>query len=169
MKHKKADELLPLDSYFKNELNSCLEIKNECREIALQHLKNKINLNRTGNKLSVNEKKAANLNSRLSITKELFDILSVEGLKQEDPKRVLSNLFYRATFARGRDESIILFEKAGIEKYTFMSCKDEKECTWCNSQDGVERPITDSPNILISKHCTCESHCRCTLKPIIKF
>jgi len=128
----------PINSYFQKELDSCPHIKSECHNIALEHLALRVNLNKTGNKLTADEKKSLGINTRLAITHELVEILTSEGIKQKDPKEILSSIYYRATFAKNRDDSLSKYKSTGIKKYTLMACGDERDCEWCKSQHDIE-------------------------------
>jgi len=80
----------PLRDYLCRELKKSKKIKKECYSEVMLHLEHKINLNKTGNKLSATEKKELGINARLSISHELVAVLNEEGLRVKDPKWVLT-------------------------------------------------------------------------------
>jgi hypothetical protein len=159
----------PFEIYLQKELNSCSYVKIEFHNIALAHLTHKTNLNKTENRLTAEEKKSIGISARLSITHELVKILTSEGIRQYNPKEILSGIYYRAFFAKNRDDSLEKFKASGIRKYTLMTCNDGKDCEWCNSQQGIEMSVDEDLNEIINNNCTCSSHCRCVMKPILKF
>lgn len=154
---------VPIEKYFVSELQNTDLVKPEKRQIVLQHLTHKINLNKSGNKLSSEEKKALGLNSRLSITHDLIDVLTAKGLNEADPKSVLSSIFYKATFSKSHDDQLEKYLEIGVKEFKVLSVKDERECTWCKSVNNKSFPVTVDINKLINENCTCSSHCRiCT-------
>ncbi|WP_156816425.1 hypothetical protein [Oceanimonas smirnovii] len=159
----------PIEVYLQQELDVCSYIKSECHKTALDHLTHVTNLNKTGNKLTAEEKKFLGINARLAITHELVSILTSDGVKQKDPKEILSRIYYRATFAKNRDDSLNEYKSAGIKKYTLMNCGDGRDCQWCSLQQGVEISVNENINELINNNCTCDSHCRCVMQPVIQF
>jgi hypothetical protein len=158
----------PIEMYLQQEMDLCSYIKAECHNVALEHLTHRTNLNKTGNKLTAEEKKSLGINARLAITHELVEILTSEGVKQKDPKEILSSIYYRSTFAKNRDDSLNKYKSTGIKKYTLMACGDGRDCEWCSSQQDIEISVDVNLNELINTNCTCDSHCRCVMQPIIK-
>ena len=73
-----------LQLFFEKELSENKFIKPESKSIVLQHLTGEINILKTENKLTKEEKKELGINTRLSITKELIAVLTDEGIKHED-------------------------------------------------------------------------------------
>jgi|AntAceMinimDraft_15_1070371.scaffolds.fasta_scaffold09754_1 hypothetical protein len=157
-----------LNSYFQDELNECEHIKPEAHSIVMKHLTQKINLNKTGNKLTAKEKKDLGINARLSVTHELIDVLTNTGQSQPDPKEVLSSIYYKATFAQNHDDSLNQYRKLGIKHCKIMGCNDERECDWCKSMDGKKLSIKDDINKLIKENCKCVSHCRLGISAVIQ-
>jgi hypothetical protein len=56
------------------------------------------------------------LNAKLSITKELLNVLTEKGIKQENPKQILKSLYYQASLNHIRDEQIAKHKKLGFKK-----------------------------------------------------
>lgn len=158
-----------LECCFLARLQSSKLIKPEAIGIAMKHLTHEINLNKTGNKLSVDEKKALGLNTRLSITKELLDILTPEGIAQTDPKSILEHIFYKATFENTREKEIQRLRKTGIKTFMLQPSNSEKDCQWRQSMKDKVLPVTTDINSLIEQNCKCEDWCRSTIYPIIDF
>lgn len=168
-KSKSSPQKKILNSYFQDELNESAYIKQEAHSIVLKHLTHKLNLNKTGNKLTAKKKKELGINARLSITHELIDVLTETGLSQPDPKDILSSIYCRATFAKNHDDSLKKYKELGIKQYQFMAAGDEKDCKWCKSMDGKKFSINNDINCLIKTNCKCNSHCRLSTTAVIKF
>ena len=80
------------DQYLLREVEKNDLIRKDQIEVVLQHLNNEINLNKTGNKLTADEKKELGINPRLQITHELLAVLNEKGRAQSDPKSILSSI-----------------------------------------------------------------------------
>lgn len=158
---------ISVDSYFIKELNACSYIKSDAHAIVIRHLLQEINLNKTGNKLSVQEKKDLGINARLSITHELVEVLTNSGLSQPDPKKVFSSIYCKAIFAKNHDDTLNKYRKIDINHYKIMACNDERDCEWCNSMNGKKLSINNDINKLIEKNCKCNSHCRLAITAVI--
>ncbi len=145
-----------LDELFEKHFNESPHFKNGTFNTVIKHLRHEIDLNRSGAKLTAEEKNALGLNTRLSITSELVAVLSENGLELPDPKKALKQVYYRATFEENRLESFHKMLSVGIEKATYNSCKDERECEWCRENDGVEFIVSEALNTEVNKGCTCD-------------
>jgi hypothetical protein len=171
----KKDEAQPpkkskeIEFYFKQELNDCPCIKIEYHDIVLDHLMHKKYLTKTENKLTAEDKKSLGINPRISVTREMIEVLTDEGIRQKDPKDVLSSLYLRATFNKSREDTLEKYKNVGIERFSLMACGDERDCNWCKSMNGVEISVYKDINALIKENCICESHCRCAIQPVSKF
>ncbi|MBJ6136396.1 hypothetical protein [Marinobacter litoralis] len=148
------------DQYLLREVEKTDLIRKDQIEVVLQHLSNEINLNKTGNKLSADEKKELGINPRLQITHELLAVLNEKGRSQNDPKSVLSSIAMKANFARSHDENIQNYKSMGLKKYEVVACRDQRDCSWCKSMDGKKLSVNQSINELIEQNCRCDSHCR---------
>lgn len=148
------------DHYLVREVEKSDLIRKDRIEVALQHLNNEINLNKTGNKLTADEKKELGINPRLQITHELLAVLNEKGRTQSDPKSVLSSIAMKVNFARSHDEKIQNYKSMGLKKYEVVACKDQRDCAWCKSMDGKKLSVNQSINDLIEQNCRCDSHSR---------
>lgn len=148
--------LRSLDELFLKYFNESSYFKDGSFEMVIKHLKNEINLNKSGENLTVNEKNALGLNTRLSITSNLVSVLSPEGLQLPNPKDALKQVYYRAKFERIRLEKFLQLLSVGITEATYHSCKDERDCAWCKANDGVKFIISEDLNNKINQNCTCE-------------
>ena len=157
----------PIMAYFQEELNSSRYIKKEHHETVLKHLTHEINLIRTENKLTSDEKKALGLNPRQTITRELIEILTENGLKLHNPKEILAEIYNKATIAKMTDDNFAKSIKAGIETFTLNASGDESECEWCKANLDVEM----GQNILqlMKGNCTCTPYSKCFINPVVKF
>ena len=149
-------DVASLEAYFSRELASCIYIKPESRSKVLSHLMHEKSLTKTENKLTLAEKKKIGINSRLSVTKELVDILSSEGLALDNPKQMLRDIHVKATVERLMDLSFARSRSLGIEKFKFIAFKEDC-CSWCKTNDGVEFGI-DVLNT-IRAECICKPVC----------
>jgi len=172
-KTQKSNNALPkngnVEHYFANELESCEFIKKECHDIVLKHLTHQINLNKTSNKLTAEEKRSLGVNKRLSITHDLVNVLTESGLTQSNPKDILTSIYYRATFAKTKDDSIKQYIDLGVKKYKISACDDEGDCEWCKSMDGKKLSVSEDINELIKNNCKCKSHCRLCISAVLNF
>lgn len=148
------------DQYLLREVEKSNLILKDQMDVVVQHLNNEINLNKTGNKLTADEKKELGINPRLQITHELLAVLNENGRAQADPKSVLSSIAMKASFARSHDENIQNYRSMGLKQYEVLGCKDDRECAWCKSMDRKKLSVNQSINALIEENCTCDSHCR---------
>lgn len=148
------------DQYLSREVEKNDLIRKDKIEIVLQHLNNEINLNKTGNKLTADEKKELGINPRLQITHELLAVLNDKGRVHSDPKGVLSSIAMKANFARSHDENIQSYKCMGLKKYEVLACQDQRDCAWCKSMNGKKLSVNQSINELIEQNCRCDSHCR---------
>ena len=148
------------DQYLLREVEKNDLIRKDQIEVVLQHLNNEINLNKTGNKLTADEKKELGINPRLQITHELLAVLNEKGRAQSGPKSILSSIAMKANFARSHDENIQNYKSMGLKKYEVVACRDQRDCSWCKSMDGKKLSVNQSINELIEQNCRCDSHCR---------
>ncbi|MEQ8185498.1 hypothetical protein [Marinobacter salarius] len=63
------------DQYLLRQVEKSNLILKDQMDVVVQHLNNEINLNKTGNKLTADEKKELGINPRLQITHELLAVL----------------------------------------------------------------------------------------------
>jgi hypothetical protein len=157
-----------LQDYFISELSKEKFIKENKRSVVSDHLMHKINIFKTENKLSKEEKQELGLNTRLSITKELVDVLTLEAIQNVDnPKDIIERVYYKAVFKKNRDEQINKMKNMSITHFKLMNCKDERTCKWCKSTANKKFSVNEDINTLIESNCK-SSYCRCSIEPIIK-
>ncbi len=144
-------------------------IKKESFDIVLQHLQGKINLAKTGKKLTVAEKKYFGINPRLSVTNSLVNVLTDLGLKETKPREVLSNILNIARRKQYIKNSITRFIEADIKQFTLLSVDDERECSWCKLNANTKMSVTIDINKLIKENCTCKEGSRLALQAVVRF
>ncbi|EPM4074616.1 hypothetical protein [Vibrio parahaemolyticus] len=145
-----------LDDLFEKHFNESAYFKEGAFDTVIKHLRHEIDLNKSGEKLTAEEKKSLGLNSRLSITSDLVAVLSESGLNLPNPKEALKQVYYRATFEANRIENFNKMLSAGIEQATYTSCGDERDCGWCKVNNGVKFKISEALNTEINQGCTCD-------------
>lgn len=144
------------DEYFIRELIACPYIKSEAHERVLKHFRHEESLTKTGNKLTLEEKKKIGLNPRLSITRELIEILNEDGIALANPKQLLNDLYNKATIEKLRDESFARSLSAGIKRFKFLASL-ENCCEWCERSHEKEFGV-DIIDLLKSE-CSCKPYC----------
>ena len=156
----------PIREYFLTELRENKFIKQESHEAVLKHLTHDVSLTKTGTILTIEEKKALGLNTRLSITKELLEVLTPEGMTLSNPKMLLEEIYNKATITKSKDDSFAKSINAGIKKFTLHEPGDSSECYWCKNNFGIEH----GPNLLqvIRENCECKPYSKCFISPIIE-
>lgn len=156
----------PIETYFLKELQNCKYIKTECHAIALKHLKHEISLTKTGNNLTVDEKKSRGINPRLTITKELTEVLSDDGLSLDNPKAILEEIYNKATITKARVDGFQKAVRLGVTKFTLNICGDGSECTWCreHSETQFGQDILQQ----MEANCTCAPYSKCFITPVIE-
>ena len=153
-----------INFYFKREAQNSEFIKPEFKGRVYSHLLGTINLLKTGNKLTVNEKKALGINTRLSITRELIEVLNEKGLRLHYPSAVLTEMWSRAANSKSRHDRMSQLREGSIaEVFTLMSCGDGNDCSWCQANQDVEFPVTTDIEHLIESNCTCNPYCKCSI------
>lgn len=144
------------DAYFIRELIECTYIKPEEHERVLKHFRHEESLTKTENKLTLEEKKKIGLNPRLSITKELVEVLNEDGLSLANPKQLLNDLYNKATIEKLRDESFERSISAGVKRFEFLASL-ESCCEWCKQSHKKEFGL-DILNVL-NRECKCKPYC----------
>jgi hypothetical protein len=155
------------EEYFYAEVENCPYFKAEFKHSVLDHLLHKKSLNKTGNNLTVEEKRDLGINTRLSITKELAQVLSSEGLSLDNPKVALEVMYYRVTTSKAMIDNFVRAQKIGIKKFKFLASDDGSECDWCRSNSDREFGL----DILeqIKTQCRCSPYSKCVVNPVIEF
>lgn len=153
-------------TYYKTEISNSPFVKESGREAVLKDFLHEVKL-KDGELLSLEEKRSLGINTRLKITRELYEVLTPAGL-EFGPKKVLESLYLKATFAHNMHGAIARMKDAGIKQYSPMSCGDNRDCDWCTSMDGKLISVEVDFVQLIKENCTCD-YCRCSLQAKINF
>ena len=150
-----------ITEYFIAEIANSPFIKESGREAVLRDFLHEVKL-KDGEKLSLEEKRSLGINPRLQITRELYEVLTPEGVKF-GPKKVLKSLYITATTHHSHRASQARMRIAGITQYSLMSCGDGQDCDWCVSMEGKLIPIDVDFVRLSKENCTCYL-CGCVLR-----
>lgn len=148
-------------TYYKTEISNSPFVKESGREAVLRDFLHEVKL-KDGELLSLEEKRSLGINTRLKITRELYEVLTPAGL-EFGPKKVLESLYLKATFDHNRHREIARMKDLGIKQYSPMSCGDNRDCDWCTSMDGKLISVEVDFVQLIKENCTCD-YCRCALQ-----
>lgn len=154
------------DEYFIRGLIACPYIKIEAHERVLKHFRHEESLTKTDNKLTAVEKNKMGLNPRLSITKELIEILSEDGIALENPKQLLKDIYNKATIEKLRDEKIARALSLGIKKFKYRASLEDC-CDWCKQIDGKEFGVEIISRL--NSECTCKPYCGGVIMSKIEF
>lgn len=156
-----------IETYFIKELHDCKYIKPESHAIVLKHLKHEAYLTKTGNVLTAEEKKSLGINPRLSITKELIEVLSDDGLALDNPKAVLKEIYTKANIKKARTDQIQKALQIGIKKFILKACGDGTDCSWCAEHSGKQF----GSDILqqVEVNCKCTPYSKCYVTSVIEF
>jgi hypothetical protein len=156
-----------IEEYFRDEVERTPFFKQEFKQLVLDHLLQKNSLTKTGNNLTVEEKRELGINTRLSITKELAQSLSSEGLNLENPKLALEEIYYRVMTTKARIDNFARAIKIGIKKFKLLASGDGSECEWCRSNSDHEfgLDILDQ----IEMQCRCRPYSKCVINPVVEF
>lgn len=172
-KRKKATSPIPSQPQKSKELYATEFIKQSpylapnAEELLIKYLTKPKEEFFTGEFLSKEEKKSLGINPRLKIDRIIPDVLTPKGLELPDPRVPITGLFYSVQFALTRDKEIQKAKELGIKEIKIMTCNDERDCLWCQNMDGKKLSITSNINSLILTNCTCSSHCRLIIQPVI--
>lgn len=155
--------------FFEKELADNKFIKPESKSVVLQHLTGEINILKTDNKLTIEEKKELGINARLSVTKELIAVLTNEGISHEEkPRDIIENIYHRARTEKYRIDELEKIKQSEVsKKIKLMNCEDERTCEWCKSTKNKEFSIKEDINLLVKSNCK-SAYCRCALQAVIK-
>lgn len=153
-------------TYYKTEIANSPFVKESGREAVLSDFLHEVKL-KDGELLTLEEKRSLGINTRLKITRELYEVLTPAGL-EFGPKKVLESLYLKATFDHNRHRDIARMKGLGIKQYSPMCCGDNRDCGWCTSMDGKLISVEVDFVELIKENCTCD-YCRCVLQAKINF
>ena len=163
----KDDQARPIEEFFQEELEGCPYIRPEFKHRVLDHLLHKINLTKTDNILSTDEKKALGLNHRLAITKELVEVLTSEGIALANPKSLLDEIYNKSTITKARIDGFQKARKLGVMKFQLLPSGDGSECSWCEINSKKELGIDVLEQMKL--HCRCTPYSKCSIIPKINF
>jgi hypothetical protein len=156
--------------YFLQEIEKSHFLKKESHDQVLKHLLGEINILKTENKLTVAEKKALEINTRLSITKELVNVLNEEGLKIEYPKSIITDMSNRASNSKLSYDSYIRAKKAGVTKFKLISSGGGMgDCDWCIQKQKLDFLSDADISFFLENKCNCEPYSYSYLEPEINF
>jgi hypothetical protein len=158
-----------IELYFREEVEKSDYLKDESRQVVLDHLLGKIDILKSGNKLSPSEKKALGINARLTITSELVAVLNEKAIRLAHPAAIITNMWSRATSKKSRHEQIEKLRASGVKKFKLMSCGDGNDCTWCQATQKQELSAQFDMDSAISEKCKCDPYCKCFIYPIVEF
>lgn len=159
---KSAQTPLPeIVTYYKAEISNSPFVKESGRDAVLRDFLHEVKL-KDGELLSLEEKRSLGINTRLKITRELYEALTPAGL-EFGPKKVLESLYLKATFDHNRHREIARMKGLGIKQYSPMSCGDKRDCDWCTAMNGKLISVEVDFVQLIKENCTCD-YCRCSLQ-----
>ena len=153
-------------AYYKAEIAGSPFVKESGRDAVLKDFLHEVKL-KDGELLTLEEKRALGINTRLKITRQLYEVLTPEGI-EFGPKRVLEPLYLKATFNHNRHREIARMKGLGITQYSPLACGDNADCEWCKSIDGKMISVEVDFVQLINENCTC-AYCRCVLQAKIDF
>ncbi|MCT7601280.1 hypothetical protein [Aliarcobacter butzleri] len=127
------------------------------KEIILKHFKREIDLNKSDNYLTKEEKEKIGIDKQIRVTKDLIQIFNLLKIKGEDPKQLLSELYYRIHFKISKIKELEKLKYLGLNKVLLKSSKDERTCKWCLD---IEKEIIDITEVdlikLIDNNCKCK-------------
>lgn len=155
-----------ITDYYRAEIANSPFIKESGREAVLRDFLHEVKL-KDGELLSLEEKRSLGINSRLKITRELYEVLTPEGV-EFGPKKVMESLYLTATIHHSHRAALARMRVAGITQYSLMSCGDGQDCDWCASMEGKLIPIEVDFVRLSKENCTCY-RCGCVLRAKIDF
>lgn len=154
--------------YFLQEIEKSPFLKKERHDQVLKHLLQETNILKTETKLTVEEKKALGINSRLSITKELVNVLNEDGLKIEYPKSIITDIWNRASNAKLSYDSYMKAKKAGISKFKLVSSGGGiDDCDWCTQKQKLKFLSETDIVFFLENKCDCEPYSYSYLQPEI--
>jgi hypothetical protein len=152
-------EINQLD-YFKSEISSSTYFKEDSWTVVLQHFTHEKRLT-DGTPLLAEEKRSLGLNSRMTVTREMIDVLTPSGLAY-GPKKAFETTYCKATHAYSRTQSVEKMRHAGFTHFSPLASGDQRDCSWCLSVSKKLMPIDTDFELQIRHHCTC-TYCRCVL------
>ncbi|NOG32930.1 hypothetical protein HLB35_16230 [Halomonas sp. TBZ9] len=128
---------------------------------AIKHITGEIDLLKSGQPLTLNEKKDFNLNTRRKMTHDLINIIEMEGT---DLNEALKEIDRMSLVTRSKAQREIHFkgisEEGLFKKVELMAPNDHRACRWCKSRNKkiftVKTSSIDEIEEVINENCTCE-------------
>ena len=149
----------------KNQLDASLYFKQECRAELMSHLTHGVSLHKTGEVLTVKEKRALELNTRMKFSSGFIAVLTEEGLKLDNPKAALGAIYYASHIETSKLRTYIQAENAGVDKFELLSIEtiDVKRCDWCRDNNG--KIFSGNPRDIIEANCLCSPNTATSFTP----
>ncbi|WP_175835751.1 hypothetical protein [Burkholderia multivorans] len=111
--------------------------------------------------LTVGEKRALGLNTRMKYTREFVEFFEPRALSTIEPKSLLSGILHAAFFEVARARSLARFEEAGVGFVKIQPLGDP-DCCAAVKRLRKQIPIESVPKLPLP-NCTAEV-CRCTFE-----
>jgi hypothetical protein len=109
--------------------------------------------------LTLDEKKQFGINTRLKFSREMFDALTEIGIKYQDPKEIIKNIWYKNFHKTHRKYELHHMKCLGIKTVKIENCGDERDCKAIKRLKKVW-PIDEVPELPLP-NCKAD-YCRCT-------
>jgi hypothetical protein len=110
--------------------------------------------------LSPDEKKSMGLNTRQKYSREMAEMLTDKGIKQNDPKALVHNIYMQNIFKVSRKYELIELKKMGLKTVKILDCGDERDCPMVKKIAEKAWPIDEVPDLPLpgctAKYCRCE-------------
>lgn len=111
------------------------------------------------NCLTLEEKKALNLNTRRKYSRELINALTEKGLAAENPNDLLKNIWLGTSFKISRKYELQRLKALGLKYVQISNCNDERDCKAIKR--CKKRWLIDKVPELPLPGCNAE-YCRCS-------
>lgn len=169
-RHTHGEKGAGIEDFFQSEVENSIYLKSEGKQAVLDHLSGKIDILKSSNVLSLEDKRSLGINTRLKITRELVAVLNDAGLNLDHPAAVITEMWVRATLRKSRHDKLERLRSGNIfKKFKLMSCGDGNDCLWCKEMQTREFDVQFEIESAISSNCRCAQHCKCIIQPIIEF
>lgn len=134
--------------------------RQEYKSKIIEHIFGNINLNKSDEYLSSEEKGKLNINKRLKISRELIEVFYLDKIVGENPKELLSNLYNHIHNKTNTINSIRKSKGAGFKYVKLLNTSVKFSCKWCIANDNKKIKIDDAIN-LMDQNCKCDYHRSC--------
>jgi hypothetical protein len=109
--------------------------------------------------LSLDEKKSLGLNTRQKYSREMVEMLTDKGIKQNDPKVLARNIYLHNMFKVIRKYKLIELKNLGLKMVEILDCDDGRDCSKIKRLKKVW-PIDQVPELPLlgcaAEYCRCE-------------